>query len=59
MFPVRGLFDFGLLFAKHLPNSRISPVVTIYDHLNGQRLSAGIKRQSSLQKGKRTTGVPP
>ena len=49
-FPVQGLFDFGLLFAKHLPNSRISPVVTIYDHLNGQRLCRD-KKAEQLAEG--------
>lgn len=46
---VCGWFDFGLLFANRLPNRHMSPVVILYQPSYGQRLSAGIKRQSNVE----------
>lgn len=45
---VCGWFASGLLFAKCLSKGHMSPGVTTHDHLDGQRLVTGIKRQSSL-----------
>lgn len=45
---VCGWMASGLLFAKCLPKGHMSPVVTIHDHLHGQRFVTGVKRQSNL-----------